>query len=169
MRDAYSQLIRKKTIELLDAISARYVHSYLSFRSEVLTRGIIEDLFERNINVAVPILRGESGNESMHFSLIDHLENIKPGTYGVPEPNSLKEYSESDFDAVLLPIVAFDGKGMRLGYGKGYYDRFLASLSPKVRRIGLAFSIQEMDLIPKMSHDQLMNNVITEQSVFFFK
>lgn len=167
MRDAYSQLIRKKTVDFLDSISVRYVHSYISFHSEVGTYGIIEDLLQRKIKVAVPIVGGEPGNESMHHSLIDDLDHLKPGKFGVPEPVSLKENFDLDFDAVLLPVVAFDGEGMRLGYGKGYYDRFLASISPKIMRIGLAFSVQEMDKIPIMSHDQLMNYIITEQSVFF--
>jgi len=169
MRDAYSQLIRKKTIEYLDSISARFVHSYIGFRSEVATHGIIEDLFERGVKVAVPVVRGESDKEHMVHSLLENPSHLQPGKFGVPEPVNAKEISTSDLDAVLIPIVAFDGFGMRLGYGKGYYDRFLSVLPPKIRRIGLAFSIQEMDKIPMMSHDELINNVITEQSNFFFK
>ena len=169
LRDAFSQLIRKKTIEYLDSISAKFVHTYLSFRSEVSTAGIIEDLFERGVKVAVPIVRGEPNEEYMVHSLLKDLDHFRPGKFGVPEPENVEEVSISDLDAVIIPIVAFDGFGMRLGYGKGYYDRFLSPLPTEVRRIGLAFSSQEMDIIPMLSHDQLMNIIITEQSNFILK
>ncbi|MFI5263257.1 MAG: 5-formyltetrahydrofolate cyclo-ligase [Candidatus Kapaibacterium sp.] len=165
IRDAYSQLIRKKTVEFLESISARFVHSYIGFRSEVVTKGIIEDLLERGINLVVPVVR----QEKMVHSLLEDLDQLCPGNFGVPEPVNVKEISLTGLDAVIIPVVAFDGFGMRLGYGKGYYDRFLTELPSKVRRIGLAFSNQEMDIIPIMSHDQLMNITITEQSTFFFK
>lgn len=164
-RDAFSQFIRKKTIEYLDSISARFVHTYIGFQSEVGTRGIIEDLFEYGIKVAVPVVR----QEHLMSSLLEDLDILQEGEFGVPEPNNVKEVSIKGIDAILIPIVAFDGFGMRLGYGKGYYDRFLSTLPLSVRRIGLAFSIQEMDKIPRMPHDQLINNIITEQSQFFFE
>jgi 5-formyltetrahydrofolate cyclo-ligase len=169
IRDAYSQLIRKRTLEYLESISAKFVHTYIGFRSEVSTQGLIEDLFERKIKVVVPVIGKNSNNKFFSHSLLDNLDHLQPGKFGVPEPGILKETEISGLDTVIIPIVAFDGEGARLGYGKGYYDRFLSLLPTKVRKIGLAFSIQEMDKIPMMSHDQLMNNIITEQSVFFFK
>jgi 5-formyltetrahydrofolate cyclo-ligase len=164
-RDAFSQLIRKKTMDYLASISARFVHTYIGFQSEVGTRGIIEDLFERGITVAVPVVR----EKRLISSLLNDLDNLRNGEFGVPEPENIEEVPGTSIDAILIPIVAFDGLGMRLGYGKGYYDKFLQTLPLRARRIGLAFSIQEMDKIPKESHDQLINNVITEQSQLFFK
>ena len=169
MRDAYSQLIRKKIVDYLDSISAKFVHTYIGFGSEVGTRGLIEDLLGRKLKVAVPLTRGEKNSEHMIHSLIQNLDDLKPGKFGVPEPSHINEVSLDRFDAVIIPVVAFDGFGMRLGYGKGFYDRFLSLLDPKIRRIGLAFSAQEMDKIPMLSHDELMNSLITEKSHFFFK
>jgi 5-formyltetrahydrofolate cyclo-ligase len=169
MRDAYSQLIRKKTIEYLDSISAKLVHTYISIQSEVGTKGVIEDLLGKKIQIAVPLTRGEKEDQHMIHSLINDTSQFLPGKFGVPEPANIEEVSVDRLDAVIIPIVAFDGFGMRLGYGKGYYDKFLSGLSPKVKRIGLAFSIQEVDKIPKLPHDELMNSIITEQTHFFFK
>jgi 5-formyltetrahydrofolate cyclo-ligase len=169
MRDAYSQLIRKKTIAYIDSISAKCIHIYLDFRSEVLTKGIIEDLFDRNIKVVVPLIRGEKGSEHIVHSHLENLFEIHSGKFGVPEPVNEKIVASHEIDSVILPVVAFDGDGVRLGYGKGYYDRFLNGLDPKVDRIGLAFSVQEMDKIPMLSHDQLMYSVVTEQMHFIFK
>ena len=157
-----------KTIEYLDSISAKFVHTYIGFQSEVDTYKIIEELFHRNIPVAVPLIRGDGKDQHMIHSLIEDLRFLHPGKFGVPEPDNVKEVSVLDIDAVLIPIVAFDGLGMRLGYGKGYYDRFLSTLPKKVKRLGLAFSIQEVDEIPRMSHDELINNIFTEQSNFIF-
>jgi 5-formyltetrahydrofolate cyclo-ligase len=168
MRDAYSQIIRKKLVDYLDSISSKFIHIYISFGSEVNTRGIIEDLFERKIKVAVPLTRGEKNNEHMIHSVLENLDHLKPGKFGVPEPSFINEMNPDNLDAVIIPIVAFDGFGMRLGYGKGYYDRFLSGLDPKIKKIGIAFSQQELEQIPILSHDQLMNNLITEKTYFFF-
>jgi len=164
IRDAYSQLIRKKVLAYLDSISAKKVHTYIGFNSEVATRRIIEDLLEKGITVVVPV----AGKEDMRHSLLTDLRDLVPGNFRVPVPKQINEASVADIDAILIPIVAFDGNGMRLGYGKGFYDRFLSTLSPKIKRIGLAFSIQEMEQIPKYSHDELINIAFTEQSDFFF-
>jgi len=169
MRDAYSHRIRRKTIEYLDSFSPKIVHSYISFGSEVSTHGIIQDLFDRKIKVVVPLTRGEKNNEYMIHSQIEDLEDLRPGNFNVPEPSVIKESSLDQLDAIIIPVVAFDGSGMRLGYGKGFYDKFLSRLDPKIARIGLAFSIQEMDKIPMLPHDELMNSLINEKSHFFFK
>ena len=104
----------------------------------------------------------------MIHSLLENPVQLAPGKFGVPEPTTIKEISVDDVDLVIAPIVAFDGNGVRLGYGKGYYDRLFNSLPTTKERIGVAFSIQEMDKIPKMPHDELMFSVFTEQSHFFF-
>ncbi len=169
MRMEYSQRIRKKTIDFLDSISAEFVHTYISFNSEVGTHGIIEDLFKRNIKVAVPITTIDANTPHMIHSRLDNLESLRSGKFGVPEPNKTHEISIEKLDAVIIPIVAFDVFGMRLGYGKGFYDKFLSQIPTKVRRIGLAFSIQQVGKIPRFSHDQLIKNIITEQSNFILK
>ncbi|MDP4219592.1 MAG: 5-formyltetrahydrofolate cyclo-ligase [Bacteroidota bacterium] len=168
-RNYYTKRIREKTIAYLASISAKFVHIYIGFKSEVGTLGIIEDLLESNLKVAVPVIAGEGKDLHMVHARLDNLANVRTGKFGIPEPTVVHEISIEDLDAVIVPMVAFDARGMRLGYGKGFYDRFLATLSPKTVRIGLAFSQQEMDRIPMLSHDELINNILTEQSHFFFK
>ncbi len=169
MRMEYSQRIQKKTIDFLDSISAKFVHSYISFNSEVGTHEILNDLINRKIKVAVPITIGDANSQHMIHSRLDNLEFLRPGKFGVPEPNTTHEISIEKLDAVIIPMVAFDVFGMRLGYGKGFYDKFLSQIPTKVRKIGLAFSIQQVGMIPRFSHDQLINNIITEESNFILK
>ena len=169
LRDAYSHLIRKKVLEYLDSISAKFVHTYIGFHSEVSTTDLLSDLLERKIKIAVPVIQGESSTQFLTHSLLQANEKLLPGKFGVLEPADVREIPLEGLDAVIIPIVAFDGFGMRLGYGKGYYDRFLATLPKQIPRIGLAFSIQEVEKIPILPHDELINFVITEQSIFFFK
>ncbi len=168
-RDAYSQIIRKKTIEYLDSISAKFIHCYIGFRSEVQTNGILQDILDRNIKIAVPIIQGDGSSQHMIQSSLENLDHLRVGKFGVPEPEDIKAISLEGLDAVIMPVVAFDGLGMRLGYGKGFYDKFLSSLTPYSKRIGLAFSLQELEEIPKFPHDELINIAITEQSKFFFE
>src|SRR5438046_8418951 len=100
MRDAYSQLIRKKTIAYLDSISAKFVHTYIGFQSEVRTHTIIEDLFERGIKVAVPILRGQGNERHMSHSLLNDLDHLRPGKFEVPEPEDIHGVEITGLDAV---------------------------------------------------------------------
>ncbi|MEI8135502.1 MAG: 5-formyltetrahydrofolate cyclo-ligase [bacterium] len=169
LRDAYSQLIRKRVVAHLESVGASTVHCYLNFGSEVITTGIISDLIERRITVVVPIIRKQGEAEVMSHSILRTLDNLHSGTFGIPEPDTVEEVSRSNFDAVLMPVVAYDGDGMRLGYGRGFYDRFLTTLGTKTPKVGLAFSQQELDKIPMLSHDQLMSSLVNENSNFIFK
>ena len=168
MQDEFSSEIGRKAVEYILAKGFRKVHSYLSYRSEVETLDIIKELLAHALQVSVPIVVQDNGNETLSHSVIENISDIKPGRYGIPVPRSIQIADLSNLDAVLIPVVAFDNSGMRLGYGKGFYDRFLSSIRPGVERIGLAYSLQEVGKIPKNSHDELMNQVITEKTTFFF-
>ena len=76
-------------------------------------------------------------------------------------------YNEKDNTLVIIPGVAFDINGYRIGYGKGYYDRFLTD-KPYVNKMGLAYSFQMLEQIPKDTHDQKLDKVVTEELVYTF-
>jgi 5-formyltetrahydrofolate cyclo-ligase len=91
---------------------------------------------------------------------------LYPSGFGTLAPEELAPKAVPD--VVLMPLLGFDGKGTRLGYGGGYYDRTLAALASKPRLIGLAFAAQEVDFIPRGDHDIPLDSVVTENGVRHF-
>lgn len=88
--------------------------------------------------------------------LTSHRRGLVTGPYGIrqPDPRRARRVHPEDLDLAVVPGVAFDAHGYRLGRGGGYYDRFLAALPPTVPRIGLAFRCQRVPRLPRASHDQ---------------
>ncbi len=160
---AFSHLIRASALSLIEEQAIGKVHCYLSFRSEVDTSGLVHALRLDGIRVIAPVLQS-IGNELImtHYPLFDA---VTTGPYGIPEPVKTEPDDLAGLGMVILPLAAFDGFGTRLGYGKGFYDKFLSSLPPEVFRMGLAYSIQECDEIPRLGHDQQLDIIVTEQSV----
>lgn len=141
---------------------------YCSYRSEVATADLINMLLEADKVVAVPLcLPEQTGMQAV--AITDTALDLASGYRGIPEPRpsvaGTQTLSPSQIDAAIIPGVVFDRTGQRLGYGGGYYDRFLGCLAPEAVRIGLAFSCQVVDRIPALSHDIPMDFVITEQEV----
>lgn len=141
---------------------AQYVHCYLSFASEVKTRQLIEVLWEQGKTVFAPIV---IGSELLHSVITSETEFV-PDSYGIPTPVhtdyiQTKELLLAKNDCVIVPVVGFDAKGARLGYGKGFYDRFLTTTD--AFRCGVAFSCQLCDEIPTDEFDMVMDMIITER------
>ena len=117
------------------------VHTYLaSLRlREVDTAMVIRYLGFKNpdLKVAVPKIDMRTGT-MQHFHLSEEVELINNG-YGIQEPNSAREILANEIDLVLIPLLAFDKDGYRVGYGKGYYDKFLSNSRPDVIKVGLSF------------------------------
>lgn len=160
LRLAYSHMITKFAREVVDELASKTVHCYLSFKTEVDTSELIHGFQRDGIRVVAPISKADGSMEN-HLVSTDRI----PGLFSVPEPISSRAIPPSEIDAVILPVVSFDGTGMRLGYGKGYYDRFLAELGKDIPRIGLAFCVQESDIIERFDHDELLTMIITEQGI----
>jgi len=93
---------------------------------------------------------------------------LKQGVYGIwePDPALASEADLSRLDAVLVPGVAFDRQGGRMGYGGGYYDRFLAGLVRRPLLVGIAFSPQVIEAVPREPHDMLLDGLVTECGCF---
>lgn len=96
--------------------------------------------------------------------------DLAPGFCSIPEPvlERVVLFEPSKIDVVILPGSVFDLNGGRLGYGGGYYDRFLANGAPQALRIGLAYEMQLVDEVPVMAHDQPLDYLVTEKRVIKF-
>jgi len=150
-------------ISILD--EGETVMVYASKELEANTIPVIEALLKHGNPVVVPIIVKE--NTSLRLSYLRDLSALVPSTFGVPEPiGSEIPADPEDIDTILLPMLGFDRKGGRLGYGAGYYDRFLAK-NPRIRKIGIAFSCQEADDIPVDKNDIHMNCIVTEDGILY--
>jgi len=147
--------------------------AYVSFRREVDTWEIMFAALGEGRTLALP--RVEPGGRLSLRAVRDPLHELVPGAFGIPEPAPSSPLLEPEaVDLVLVPGVAFDRRGYRLGYGGGYYDRLLADMrSPAVtaRRsspavaAGLAYDFQIVDELPVGPHDQRVDLVLTERGV----
>ncbi len=166
-----SEIIERLRDYLFEKLAAanRSIHCYISFRSEVETRAFIERALQEGTRVTVPVIeRSETSNVLGHTEIME-LKDLVKGRFGLEAPVVRNPATPAamlhTLDAVIVPLVAFDRCGTRLGYGMGFYDRFLRELPRSVERIGLAFSMQEVDDIPILPHDEPLDTIVTEQAI----
>lgn len=136
---------------------------YASKPGEVDTSGLISWLLDQGTRVVVPIIEKES--RSLRLSYLEDPGDLKPSTFRVPEPVDREIPADpAAVRLVVVPLIAFDRQGHRLGYGAGYYDRFL-SRHPHMKTIGVAFSCQEVPQIPADENDVSLDIIVTETGV----
>lgn len=139
---------------------------YAAKDPEVETLVYINKMLQAGKTIVVPIIEKET--HTLRLSRLETVAALRPSTFNVPEPiGSELPISPAEVECVILPMVGFDRQGNRLGYGAGYYDRFLAS-NPHLRTIGLAFSCQETDAVPTDCYDIRMDEIITERDILRF-
>jgi 5-formyltetrahydrofolate cyclo-ligase len=144
-------------------VAARAIHCYLPMRSEVDTRPLIADALARGKRVAVPMVVPKA-TELAHAWLESlAADALTPGVFGTFNPRELRPATPGDWDVVIVPLLAFDRRGHRLGYGKGFYDRLLATSSGTT--IGVGFAAQEVDALPAEAHDIRLDWIVTEREV----
>ncbi len=165
-----SKAIADRLFSLLDYKDADNILIYASMRSEVITDGIIADALKGGKNVFCPKCI-DKDNGVMLFYKIDSLDDLKEGYYGIREPEYTSDSEvfddtkDIDKTLVIVPGVAFDRGGNRIGYKGGYYDRFLSKY-PNIKTIALAYDLQIAFHIPADAHDIPVLKVITESDCF---
>jgi 5-formyltetrahydrofolate cyclo-ligase len=143
---------------------AKNIMSYISYKNEVNTYPLLKELvLKKSKKLFAPYcIKTE---KRLEISLVSNIEkDLVPGAYGIPEPRDELRVSHSlnALDIVVVPAVAFSQRGYRIGYGGGYYDRFLDRLSNEVITIGLTYDQLLFDSVPKDVHDRSVDIVITE-------
>ena len=160
-RASDSQSIARRIASLGSFRGASCVVLTLAFRSEWDTRALLDDALARGAAVALPRVNEATRMIELH-RVRDPAADVAPGYRGIPEPlASLPRVEPRDVEWILVPGVAFDVQGRRLGYGGGYYDRLLPPLPPAAPRIAGAFELQLIDDIPAAPHDLTVNAVAT--------
>jgi len=168
-RHQMSMAITRYVIGLPEIVNADHIHIYLSMSShaEVDTTAIIEGLIALNKKVSVPVII----NQALFSAAFHKNDSIRSAQFGQPEPENVSIIDDSQLDVVLMPLLAFDQSGYRLGYGKGYYDAFLLRLSKQGTapiRIGLAFSRQMTAKVPADPWDEVLDGVVHENGILRF-
>ena len=151
-------MVQERVIELAAFAGASAVGCYMALAAEVRTDAVIEQCRRMRKTVVVPAWRRETGAYGM--ARFDQGAALARGPLGIFEPAS-PEWVES-VDVVLVPGLAFDAQGGRLGLGGGYYDRILSALGDAPVRIGVAFDFQVVSRVPVDMHDAGVDAVVTE-------
>jgi len=155
-----SRQIKKALFETQEFKKAGTILFYASMKGEVQTKEMIHGALRMGKQVAVPKIRG---NELRLYSISGWGE-LKKSRRGIPEPMNAPSMQLKKIGLIILPGLAFDRFGNRLGRGKGYYDRLL-SKAEKPPRIGLAFAFQALSKIPHNSKDQKVHKILTEKEI----
>lgn len=169
LRHDKNSAIAKQVAALPLCQTAKTIFTYVNFRSEVETMGLIATWLAHGQKVCVPLtLVAESRLTA--YQITDPARDLIPGYCQIPEPDSrrLPQVDPAEIEIIILPGSVFDRHGGRLGYGGGFYDRFINHQAPQAIRIGLAFELQVTDQLPLLDHDQRLHSLVTEDRVLNF-
>ena len=155
----YSSL--KLILKKIDLIKIKSIGGYYPINNEIDCLEILKKLEKIGYKICLPVAEKKLEMDFFEWSFSDPL-NI--GNMGVPEPYKIKKIYP---DVLIVPLVAFDKSKYRLGYGGGYYDRYIYKISKlkKIITIGLAFSFQEINKLPKNNYDKKLDFILTENYI----
>ena len=145
----------------IDKLNLKSIGGYYPSNYEIDDLDILDLLYKKNFKVSLPIIKKDN---QMNFYSWSRNDPLKINKFGIPEPISFKIFYP---DILLVPLVAYDVSLNRLGYGGGYYDRYIEKIEKvkKVVKIGLAFSFQKIASIPINQYDKRLDFIVTEKEI----
>jgi 5-formyltetrahydrofolate cyclo-ligase len=145
-----------------------YIHTYLAIKEEqeIETDHMLHYLEFGNpgLSIVIPRLK----EDELEHVRYDEMVELHPNKWGIPEPVNGELVDEAVIDLVLVPLLAFDEKGYRVGYGKGYYDKFLSKCRPDVLKIGFSYFSPLQRITDTAEFDIPLNYCVTPQGVYEF-
>lgn len=160
--------IENRLFEFANFLEARIALLYINNANEVNTESILKRCFDYNKILVLPLIN--SNSQEFRLLKIDNLDfDLKPGPNGVLEPDieRCKTVPIECIDIAIIPGVAFDEKGGRIGSGDGYYNRLIPKLPITTRKVSLAFDSQILPQVPSESHDKYVDIIITEKRIIY--
>ena len=154
--------ITRRVISLPAFRNAKRILAYADYNHEVITRYLIEEAWKAGKEVAVPKVVGKD----MVFYRFTDFSQLQPGYYGIPEPDGSGEAVNWEEALMIMPGVAFDRENHRVGYGGGFYDRYLEK-HPSLERVAVAFDFQIMPEVPVEPTDIFPQIIVTEKELLF--
>ena len=175
-RDALSKTERTgKSADIMDRLfdfanflEAKIVMFYMNHKSEVQTEGMVRRALELGKVIALPFVDAEKG-EIVPYKVDDVDRDIGEGYGGIREPmlSRCKKIPVQHINLSIVPAIALDERGGRLGHGTGFYDRFIPELDITTRKVALAFECQIVPQIPMEPHDRYIDIIITEERIVY--
>ena len=160
-RAALAARVEARLLALPELRDARTVLLFYSFGTEIPTAVLARRLLERGYRVLLPYLTGDA----MEAAEVRPNTRLEATDYGPKEPAERVAVDPERIDVVVTPGLAFDRRGLRLGYGGGYYDRYLRRLGAHALRVGIGFTVQILDAIPAEETDEPVDAVVTDEAV----
>lgn len=154
-----SRKICETVIGMKEFREASAIYVYMDYNGEAMTGALIEEAWKQGKKVAAPKVEGSE----MSYYYISSYEDVKPGYFGIPEPDAVDPACDEDA-LLIVPGVAFDAMRHRCGYGKGFYDRYL-SAHREHPTIAIALEMQMMEEVPSDVHDICPRYLVTEGRV----
>ncbi|HEX4142576.1 MAG TPA: 5-formyltetrahydrofolate cyclo-ligase [Pirellulales bacterium] len=167
-KDQLSRLICRALAELPEYVAARSVLFYVDVRAEVRTQHFLPTALAEGKQVVVPYCNAGR----LELFRLESMTELAGGSFQILEPRpelrsqSRRRISIDQVDLVIVPGVAFDRDGARLGHGLGYYDKLLAGAREQTPRVALAFDCQIFPTLPTAPHDVPMHIIVTERAVY---
>lgn len=160
--EEYSRKIETTFLHTKEFIECETLFSYVAFNQEVETKEIIMEAFRLGKRVAVPKVTGKE----IDFFYISSFDELLPGGFGILEPTSKEKVISIDETLMIMPGLAFDDQYNRLGYGAGYYDKYLACHEDKIfHKVAFAYDFQIVNRIETTSQDIKVDMIITPSRV----
>ena len=162
----WSEKIKDKFLTLKELDHAQKIMSYISMRKEVNTYSLLECLIEKGIMLYVPYTIKKEG--TLGAAQIDNLDlDLQDGVFGVQEPKRELRNKKvpNDLDIIIVPGAVFNKDGYRIGYGGGYYDRFLAEHGMNALKVAFCYDDFIIDDFPVEDHDIAVDLIITEKDI----
>lgn len=165
--ESNSTLIKNHVLSNREVKKAHTIHCFISMneRQEVETLSLIGELIDLGKQVVVPVTNFR--DNSLYHSKLYSLDDLEKNKWGVLEPNRLEEIKTEKIELVLVPLLAADMQGNRIGYGKGFYDRFLSTIEES--KIGLVFDEFILKKIPTEPFDRKLDALISESGIKYTK
>lgn len=148
---------------LIEEIENEYIGTYISFRDELDTKKLNQYLLERELNLALPAIDFQT--KEINFFMYDKNTELIENKFSILEPKNKDKVIFPKI--ILIPLLGYSKSGFRLGYGGGYYDKYLSKNDiGDVKKIGIAFSFQEVEEIPVEDHDERLDWILTEKHLY---
>ena len=159
-REAAAEGVARQLDALVDSTAARSVSCFLSTTTEPGTRQFVESAVRRGIRVLLPITRADG---LLDWSVATPGGDIAEGLFGLPEPvgELLGPIAVNDVDLMIIPAAAIDRSGMRLGWGRGYFDKTIGSMERCPPVYAVVYDAELLDSVPSDLHDQPVTGVVT--------
>ena len=159
-RDAAASEIGARLDELVEVLGARSISCFLSTTTEPGTRDFVTRAVRRGIRVLLPITRADG---LLDWAVASDDDEISEGLFGLPEPTGevLGPIAVNDVDLMIVPAAAVDRAGMRMGWGRGYFDKTIGSMEKCPPVYAVIYDSEILDSLPREVHDQPVNGVVT--------